>query len=95
MSSDYTQPIRRSCDSLPMCVVEVMCVRVGSFGHMTQPLGFALLCHHCYHALICREGVNRRGRGGQGGGVWDFGDSRQKEKKLVVSIFGGQLFGLQ
>lgn len=39
--------------------------------------------------------MNRRGRGGQGGGVWDFGDSRQKEKKLVGSIFGGQLFGLQ
>lgn len=40
--------------------------------------------------------MNRRGTGRQSGGVWDFDDAEQKERKRVVgSVFGGQLLVLQ
>lgn len=76
-----------------------MCV--GSFlGTRQSLLGFALLCHHCYHALICREGLSRRGSGRAGVGVWDFSDTKKKEgnrkfKHVVRSVFGRQLLVLQ
>lgn len=48
------------------------------------------------HALICREGLSRRGSGRAGVGVWDFSDTKKNEgnpkfKHVVRSVFGRQL----